>query len=231
MTDTPRTREELLAIFADGQQQGISAQDMRDFVVSSVVTDKSQAVSLYCYLQSISIANATTLVLPWDVTNAMYSGTIGVQRTLYDPNGYVTTASDGAEPYNGRAGGFYLKNLPPDSVWCTQTSVSFSAGTFVAADPIVVSAGYPQPNYVFPGDPSDDTAGGPFGYPTYAYGALSTVSFGALSVNQVLTGVATFPLYPDDRFSTWNWGPPSVAQGSGETQTIATVEIDLWRIR
>lgn len=37
MTDTPRTRDELLAdIFPDGQTGGITAQDMRDYVVSTM---------------------------------------------------------------------------------------------------------------------------------------------------------------------------------------------------
>ena len=231
MTDTPRTRAELLSDFADQQNHGITAQKMRNFALSSVGLDKAEGVSLYCYSQSISILDLTTLAFPWDVTNALYSGTIGVERTLYDPNGYVSTASDGAEPYGGRAGGFYLKNLPPDSVWCTQVSVTFTTGTFAATDPLFAAAGYPQPNYAFPGDVSDDTAGGVFGYPTYAYGAVATASFGALSINQLFSGIGTFPLYDDDRFSTWNWGPPTCAQGSGETQIINGVEIDLWRIR
>src|SRR6476620_8788190 len=36
MTDTPRTQEELLAIFATNGEGAITAQDMRDFVVSAL---------------------------------------------------------------------------------------------------------------------------------------------------------------------------------------------------
>ena len=34
MTDTVRDLEDILALFADGQTRGVSAQDLRDFVVS-----------------------------------------------------------------------------------------------------------------------------------------------------------------------------------------------------
>jgi hypothetical protein len=232
MTDTPRTRAELLTtIFQDGQVGTISAQDMRDLVVSSVGADRDEAISIYAFNQSITLNNNATLLLPWDVTNALYTGTVGVDQFLVDPNGHVSTSSDGPEPYQDRAGGYYLKNMPVDSVWCTQLTVVFATGTFVAQDLIVCNAAFPAPNYDFPGDFTQDTAAGIFGYPNYAYGANLPTTFGALGFNQVFSGIFTVPLYPDDRFDTWNWGPGSIYQASGEAQTITGVEIDCWRIR
>ncbi len=231
MTDTPRTQDELLTIFEDGQTSGISAQDMRDFVVSALLLDKDEAVSIYCYSQSIPFPTGTSIIFPYDVTNAMLSGTIGVQRTLVDPHGYVTTGADDPEPYNGYTGGFYLKGLPPGSVWATQLQLSVTRGTFVDTDDVQVIGGFALPDYEFPVDPADDTAQGIFGFPTYAYGAIKAEYFGAASGHNFYTGIAPLPLYRDDRFDLWNFGPAAAYQHSGAVQTITAFEVDFWRIR
>lgn len=227
MTDTPRTEAELLTIFADNQNHGITAQDMRDFVVSTAKLDRTQAVSLYCFGQSISIANNTQINLPFDVTNAMYTGTIGNERTLYDPQGYVTTGADDPEPYAGLLGGFYLTGLPVGSVWCVQLIVVFASGTFDPTDVVYLSSPYAAPPYEPPVDPADDDAQGIWGTPNYAYGAFNIQRF----VSPLLTGIFTMPLYDDARLDFWNVQSGWAIQQSGDTQTITSVEYDMWRIR
>lgn len=227
MTDTPRTEEELLTIFEDGQIGTIAAQDMRDMVVSARAgkLDKTQAFSLYAYGQSIAVPTNTGFNLPFDPDNAMYTGT----QDLNDPNGYVTTSADDPDPYYGLDGGFYLKGLEPNSVWCLQLSCGFAAGTFAPEDGIQVVAPVVGPNY--PGDTDPDDAGGIFGAPTYAYTAVQAMPWNAGTHGAMYSGIATLPLYADDRFDLWNLLAGYIYQNSGDTQTLVNVEYDMWRIR
>lgn len=231
MTDTPRTEAELLTIFADQQNHGITAQDMRDFVVSTAKLDKAQAVSVYCYNQSIPVPNNTGVTLPLDVTNPLISGTTGDGFDVNDPNGYISTDADGPDPYYGYDGGLYLKGLPQESVWCCQLAVGFVAGTFVDADRVVLAGPVHAPNYVPDPDPTLDTSAGIFGAPTYAFTTIQACNWGSLAGQEMYTGVITLPLYVDDRFDLWNIMGGYVYQNSGETQTLYNFEADFWRIR
>ncbi len=231
MTDTPRTEAELLTIFADNQNHGITAQDMRDYVKStSGKLDKAQAFSMFAYGQDFAVASGSSDI-PYDTS--LYAGTEDSSSpgwVIYDPNGMMTTSSDPTEPYGGRAGGYYLQGIPKNSVWCTQFTVGFKPGTFTEFNAIQVVTGFPSPDFT-PTDISDDTASGVFGFPTYAYGGLSAQYFGQEGTQHNLwSGIATLPFYDDDRVTTWNLGPPQINQNSGATQHLSFIEIDVWRI-
>jgi hypothetical protein len=82
MTDTPRTRAELLTDFADQQNHGITAQKMRNFVVSSSVDPLYRGFSYWSVtgngstvLATVPAAGSTTfgdvVILPFGVNKAM----------------------------------------------------------------------------------------------------------------------------------------------------------------
>lgn len=239
MVDTPRTFAELKNIFANNMTRRIHPQGIRDLIESIVNPipgggmelghlDKTQAFSLYVVGQSIPLANGA--FPPLSVDPASYVNPLD-NLFIYDPLGMGTTSADDPEPYGERAGGQYLKGVPQDSVWISQTTIQFAPGTFSPDDPIFVSAGFPYPNYPFPVDGADDTAGGPFGYPVYAYGGNRTQTWASLGPARTIhSGMFTMPFYKDDRFALWNVAMGAVQQISGETQTITALEFDMYRI-
>lgn len=84
MTDTPRTRAELLTDFADQQNHGITPQKMRNFVVSNVVAPDFDMVS-----QAVSGAHAAI-----SIPNGLNSGLsvpLDEGPYLIDPQGWINT--------------------------------------------------------------------------------------------------------------------------------------------
>lgn len=122
MTNTPRTQAELLAIFADGQQQGISAQDMRDFVVSvfPTTTDSFAFVTVAISLPIATLpaaANTSSFGLPTPLTLATARRT--VSSTL--PADWFDSAYtlDGSDPTNSWG-----------ITWPTDSAMMLPTGTY-----------------------------------------------------------------------------------------------------
>lgn len=94
MTDTPRTKDELLSIFATNDTGAISSQDMRDFLVSMAAYG-GHALTFSIYnggANLVTAANDTWTQLPFNANApnfTMYSGETNVD---INPTGsYVST--------------------------------------------------------------------------------------------------------------------------------------------
>jgi hypothetical protein len=88
VTDTPRTRSELLTIFGDGQApNSISPQDMRDLVVSMTGDHLGEASVFAIDASMTPVADGASV--PWKV----HTGADPSQTHVYDPLGILESGS------------------------------------------------------------------------------------------------------------------------------------------
>lgn len=127
MTDTPRTRAELLTDFADNQNHAITAQDMRNFVESVTVggpgIDRVAGYgadpAVINYPTGMDVPDSTTVYFPLsDPDNPVLS---------YDPNGWFQFDDDYPSP------DWYGETVPAGS-WALLDQGVYNVGGAIAWD-------------------------------------------------------------------------------------------------
>jgi len=125
MSDTRRTLSQLQALLADNNVGAISPQDLRDFLVSTVITAVTSKTADYPIVEGDSVVNVTanspTITLP----TAVDAG--GVSYTIKNSGGgIVTVATTSAQTIDGAASGSLTL-----SRWDSLTVVSDGANWIV----------------------------------------------------------------------------------------------------
>ncbi len=212
MTDTPRTEAELLTIFADQQNHGITAQDMRDFVVSAQTP----------HARFYSATNGAMTIPTGTSTFPDYD-----QAFMFDPHGYlasgsyVSTSQSKTYPHGSwlrLPAGLWVGTLT--STWDTNTSGTRRRGLLDIIDSRLDDADYDSyigtPSYIF---------GSPFG-PTAEHPTRMNISGTVLSsrVATMLTISHTMTVSVDCAVGVY------YDQDSGGDRSLATSDLNLWRI-
>jgi hypothetical protein len=247
MVDTSRGYADLKALFPDNQSRAIHPQGIRDIIESvahpvrgggmdEAHVTQSDAFSLYVWNQSISVPHNATTYFSLDPTqylNYLPNDADNTNVLFYDPLGLGAKVGDVHQDPNHSFlnGGKYLKNIPQGSVWVPHFTWRFTTGTFVATDDVSAGCGYPLPPMVFPVNWQDDTAGGIWGAPMYAYTGEFQGKFAMSNHNVFTTLPVPVVYYKNNKFSgPWTAYAPSIWQTSGETQTVDFFQFDFWRI-
>jgi hypothetical protein len=153
MTDTPRTKDELLADFADQQNHGITPQKMRNMVVSvkdapwqhfmTFVAFKDNTTSLLTLPNNGSGYGAPTL-MPLDIANVPAGAAVQYSGISRIDGAYALEAADprNAWGFDIPAGNAIM--LPPESIWRYGVFA-----TVKTADAWSVPAASPGPSFPF----------------------------------------------------------------------------------
>jgi hypothetical protein len=157
MTDTPRTQAELLTDFADQQNHGITAQKMRNFVVSTGNVDldadvlfvqrdvagNTQLSALYELDFPLTAPTATTCVNGKTYFSALdlsaWSGT-ETTRELFNPTDWVRSTSYASDWWSGTFPAYTVLELPPGRYrWFLKLIYAISGGGAPAGNSYVVA--------------------------------------------------------------------------------------------